>query len=150
MSEPEMAEREPEVNVPWIDEPLPLSEAVETVANTVEDDAERWERLEERVGEFEEIENRIDELDRLTERIDDLDRHEERIDALERRAEALEDGTAIECPSCGSADDVLKAGVAAGKLASEGALSEANVDALNAESHVCLACSESFTPAAES
>lgn len=136
MSEPETIDPEPEVNVPWIDEPLSLSEAIETVANTVQDDAERWVRLEERVGEFEEIEERIAELERL----------EERIDALERRAEAIEDGTGIECPSCGSADDVLKAGVAAGKLASEGALSEANVKALNAESHVCLACSESFTP----
>ena len=104
------------VEIPWVDEPVELSEAVEMIAQADEDD-----------------ENAIKDL-------------AERVDRLERRINALEDGTSIECPSCGSGDSVYKAGVGAAKLASIDSLSDANADALNSESHVCIDCREAFTP----
>lgn len=107
------------VNVPWIDEPVEISEAVEMIAQADEDDE----------GAIKDLKNRVERL--------------------ERRIDALEDGTSTECPSCGSTDAVYKAGVGAAKLASKDALSDANADALNSESHVCLDCRESFTPSFE-
>ncbi len=104
---------EPEVELPWIDEPMPVSEAVELLGRTTEDDAET-----------------------LNERLSDL----------QGRVDDLEDGTDATCPYCEKGDDVLKSGVAAGKLADEGSLSEANVAALNRYSHVCMECRKAFTP----
>lgn len=107
------------VTVPWIDEPLELEEAIEAIAGASEDDQEQLERLENR------------------------------LDRIERRIEALEDGSAVTCPSCGSDEAVYTSGVGAAKLASDGSLSDANADALNGESHVCLDCREAFTPTFE-
>lgn len=106
-----------EVTLPWIDEPMSLPEAIETVAQASGEDDEHIEELEAR------------------------------IERLERRVSALEDGSSVECPSCGDTESVYKSGVGAAKLVSNGGLSDANADALNRESHVCLDCQESFTPA---
>lgn len=107
---------EQEVDIPWLSEPLPLAEAVEAIARAMDEDANEQVDLREHV------------------------------EAIDRRIGALEDASAVECPSCGRADDVLKAGIAAAKFADEGVLSAANVRALNEESHVCLSCHEAFTP----
>ena len=104
------------VELPWVDEPVELAEAVEMIA-------------------------RADEADE-----DAIEKVSDRVERLERRVQGLEDGSNAECPSCGSTDEVFKAGVGAAKLASQDALSEKNADALNRESHVCLDCRESFTP----
>ena len=132
MSE-EQIEGEERVEIPWLDEPLSLAEAVEAVARVVDEDVnERTDRAED-----------VDDLDR---RVGDLDG---RVGRLERHVEALEDGSTVACPSCGRSDEVLKAGVAAAQFADKGALSAANVQALNEESHVCLDCHEAFTPKAD-
>lgn len=104
------------VNVPWIDEPVELSEAVEMIAQADEDDEDAIQDLAARV------------------------------DRLERRIANLEDGSSIECPSCGNEQGVYKSGVGAAILASLDALSDANADALNKDSHVCIDCRRSFTP----
>jgi Mrp family chromosome partitioning ATPase len=104
------------VELPWVDEPVELAEAVELIARADEADADVIEDVSDRVAQ------------------------------LERRVQGLEDGSDAECPSCGSAEDVFKSGVGAAKLASQDALSDKNADALNRESHVCLDCRESFTP----
>ena len=105
-----------EVELPWLDEELPIEEAIEAIAQASQDDADEFESLKER------------------------------FDRIERRLSNLEHGDEIECPSCGSTEDVLKSGVAAAKLVREGSLSDKNVTALNEESHVCLSCNEAFTP----
>ena len=113
----ESADRSGEtVELPWMDEPVALSEAVELVARAGQDDEEVIRSVADRVAE------------------------------LERRVAGLEDGTTVECPACGNDDEVFKAGVGAAKLASQDALDDANADALNGESHVCLDCREAFTP----
>lgn len=104
------------VTLPWIDEPVDLSEAVELVAQASDDDDNAIQNVSERVEQ------------------------------LERRVETLEDGTTPPCPSCENGGTVYKAGVGAAKLASNGSLDDANADALNRESHVCLDCRKSFTP----
>lgn len=104
-----------EITLPWIDEPMDLEEAVEALGRASVDDGEHLETLETR------------------------------IERLERRISALEDGSSVECPECGSDESVYKAGVGAAKLANDGALTDASADALNEESHVCLDCHESFT-----
>lgn len=106
-----------EVTLPWIDEPMSLPEAIETVAQASGSDDEQIEELEEQV------------------------------DRLERRLDGLVDASSVECPECGGDGDVYKAGVGAAKLANDGKLTDASADALNTESHVCLDCQESFTPA---
>jgi len=105
-----------QVELPWLNEPVELQEALEMVAQASEED----ERLAEEI--------------------------KGRVERLERRVEVLEDSSSVECPSCRSDEAVHKAGVGAAKLATKDALSEKNVDALNSESHVCLDCRESFTP----
>lgn len=110
---------ESEVELPWMDEPLDLDEAIEAVARASQEDAVEYEEIQAAV------------------------------ETLKRRVTALENATTVECPSCERADEVLKSGVAAGKLARDGSLSDANIDALNQTSHVCLDCGESFTPSFE-
>ncbi|MCH7660791.1 MAG: hypothetical protein IH933_09510 [Euryarchaeota archaeon] len=110
---------EQEVTLPWIDEPMALSEAIETVAQVSEDDDEHIEDLEAR------------------------------IEQLEHQIAVLEDGTSVECPDCGSADDVYKSGVGAAKLANDGSLSDRSADAVNEESHLCFECHKAFTPTFE-
>ena len=111
-----MSER---IELPWLDEPVELPEAVELIAQADEDDERTIEAVKERA------------------------------ETLERRVEVLEDSTDVTCPSCDSPDGVCKAGVGAAKLATKDALSDANVEALNGESHVCLDCREAFTPTVE-
>lgn len=108
-----------EITLPWIDEPMDVEEAVEALGQASVDDGDHLEELEAR------------------------------IDHLERRVDALEDGSSIECPECGSGESVYKAGVGAAKLANDGRLTDGSADALNQESHVCLDCHESFTPTFE-
>ena len=105
------------VELPWLDEPVELAEAVEMIA-------------------------RADEADE-----DAIETVSERVEQLERRVDALEDGTGVECPACGETGDVYKSGVGAARLANQDALDEENAQALNGESHVCLGCRTSFTPA---
>lgn len=113
-SEGKRAEAEqPDVELPWLDEPMPISEAVETLAYATQDDAEALEA---------------------------------QLDDVRERVAALENAGELTCPNCGSDEDVLKAGVAAARLADQGALSENNVDALNQYSHLCLSCRNAFTP----
>jgi len=107
------------VELPWVDEPVELAEAVEMIA-------------------------RADQADE-----DAIESVTDRVERLERRVSGLEDGSDAECPSCGSADEVCKSGVGAARLAAQDALSDKNADALNRESHVCLDCRESFTPSGE-
>jgi hypothetical protein len=104
------------VELPWVDEPVELAEAVEMIA-------------------------RADEADE-----DVIEAVTDRVERLERRVAGLEDGTGVECPNCGGTDDVYKAGIGAARLASQGALDDENARALNGESHVCLECRKSFTP----
>ena len=105
------------VELPWLDEPVELAEAVEMIAHADEADEDAIEDVADRV------------------------------ERLERRVAGLEDGTDVACPSCDEPDDVYKAGVGAARLADQGALDEENARALNGESHVCLECRTSFTPA---
>ena len=108
-----------QIDLPWLEDPVELTEAVELIAQADEDDEQTIQEVKEHV------------------------------ERLERRVETLVDSSAVECPSCGSSEDVYKAGVGAAKLVTMDALSEKNVDALNSESHVCLDCRESFTPSVE-
>ena len=110
---------EQEITLPWIDEPMDTEEAIEALGQASIDDGEHLEDLEAR------------------------------IERLEQRAAALEDGTSVECPSCGSSDSVYKSGVGAAKLASNGSLSDSTAAALNQHSHVCFDCQTSFTPTFE-
>lgn len=107
------------VDVPWIDEPVALPEAVEMVARADQDDEEVIQELSDRVEE------------------------------LSERVERLEDGSTVSCPNCGESDDVYKAGVGAALLANDGELGEKNATALNRDSHVCLDCRKGFTPSAD-
>lgn len=104
------------VELPWIDEPVELSEAIELIARADESDEETIEDL---VG---------------------------RVERLERRIARLEDGSTVECPSCGQGDQVYKASVGAALLARNGVLSDTNAHVLNQDSHICLDCREAFTP----
>lgn len=108
-----------QVELPWLDEPVELADAVELVAQADEDDEQTIQELEDRV------------------------------EYLERRIDTFVDSSSVECPSCGGTESVHKAGVGAAKLATEDALSDANVDALDSASHVCLDCRKSFTPSLE-
>lgn len=107
------------VELPWVDEPVELAEAVEMIA-------------------------RADEADE-----DAIEDVVARVDRLERRVAGLEDGTSVACPACGEPDAVYKAGVGAAKLSAQDALDDENARALNGESHVCLDCRKSFTPTGE-
>lgn len=107
------------VRLPWIDEPVELAEAVELLARADEADEETIQEVTRRVG------------------------------TLEDRVTSLEGGNEVECPSCGSEANVYKAGVGAAVLATKDALSDGNAEALDGESHVCLDCRKSFTPAVE-
>ena len=108
-----------QIELPWLDEPVELSEAVELIAQADEDDEQTIRAVKGRVEE------------------------------LEYRVGTLEDSSELECPSCGTEDDVHKSGVGAAILATKDSLSDGNVEILDSESHVCLDCQESFTPTVE-
>ncbi|PSQ04513.1 hypothetical protein BRC97_11045 [Halobacteriales archaeon QS_6_71_20] len=107
------------VDIPWIDEPVELAEAVELVARAGQVDEEVVEEITARV------------------------------DRIERRIDALEDGSSVTCPSCESGEAVYTAGVGAAKLAAGGSLDDSNAAALDRDSHVCLDCHRAFTPTVE-
>lgn len=141
---------ETEVEIPWMDEPLPVGEAVEVVAQAFNEDADETEELEDRV---ERVEGRLDDLEGQVESGADADAEtdadselSDRVETLERCVDLSNDATQVTCPSCGSSDDVLKDGVAAAVLVRRGSLSDKNVGALNQESHLCLSCRKAFTP----
>lgn len=152
-TEAEQAEAErTTVEIPWMDEPLAVDEAVEVVAQAFNEEADDAEALTDRIerleGRLDEMESQIDEMES---RIDGSDGGGEsdltdRVETLERCVEASNDGTTVTCPSCGSGDQVLKSGVAAAVLVRKEALSDGNVGALNEESHLCLSCRKGFTP----
>ena len=161
---------ETEVEIPWMDEPLPVDEAVEVVAQAFNEDADETEELEDRVerleGRLDDLEGRVEsedgegesgtgtdtdtetdtDTDTSTETGDADSELSDRIEALERCVDLSNDATQVACPSCESSDDVLKDGVAAAVLVRRGALSDKNVGALNQESHLCLSCRKAFTP----
>lgn len=141
------------VEIPWMDEPLPVGEAVEVVAQAFNEEADDAEALEDRI---ERLEGRLDEMesqfDDLEGQVADSDESAEssdlteRVEALERCVDVSNDGTTVTCPSCESDEQVLKSGVAAAVLVRKEALSDNNVGALNEESHLCLSCRTAFTP----
>lgn len=149
---------ETEVEIPWMDEPLPVAEAVEVVAQAFNEDADETEELEDRI---ERLEGRLDDIEGKVES-EDIDAESEtdteaetgeadselsdRVETLERCVDLSNDATQVSCPSCESSDDVLKDGVAAAVLVRRGSLSDKNVGALNQESHLCLSCRKAFTP----
>ena len=153
---------EMEVEIPWMDEPLPVDEAVEVVAQAFNEDADETEELEDRVerveGRLDDLEGRVEsgaadesEADADSESDADADTDadselSDRVETLERCVDLSNDATQVSCPSCGSSDDVLKDGVAAAVLVRRGSLSDKNIGALNQESHLCLSCRKAFTP----
>lgn len=147
MGESEAADSE--VEIPWMDEPLPVAEAVEVIARAFDEEADDAEELIDRVerleGRLDEMESRLDDVE--TDASSEVEESDiiGRIEALERCVAASTDGTAVSCPSCGSDDRVLKSGVAAAVLVRKEALPD-NVGALNEESHLCLSCRTAFTP----
>lgn len=153
---------ETEVEIPWMDEPLPVAEAVEVVAQAFNEDADETEELEDRIerleGRLDDLEGRVEsggdaesetDSDSDAEADADADTDSElsgRVETLERCVDLSNDATQVECPSCESSDDVLKDGVAAAVLVRRGSLSDKNVGAINQESHLCLSCRKAFTP----
>lgn len=143
--------------LPWLNEPLPLDEAVEALAQASNEEANETEALVDHIealaDRFEELEARIAELeDRVDERADAGDgavaaesELTDRVETLEDCVEASNDGTIVTCPSCDD-DDALKSGVAAAVLLRRESLSDKNIRALNEESHLCLSCKTAFTP----
>lgn len=148
---------ETEVEIPWMDEPLPVAEAVEVVAQAFNEDADETEELEDRIerleGRLDDLEGRVEsgtgDAEGETDTDTDADADSDligRVETLERCVDLSNDGTQVTCPSCESGDDVLKDGVAAAVLVRRGSLSDKNVGALNQESHICLSCRKAFTP----
>lgn len=151
---------ETEVEIPWMDEPLPVAEAVEVVAQAFNEDADETEELEDRIerleGRLDDLEGRVESEDADAETETDTDTGtdtgdadsglSDRVETLERCVDLSNDATQVTCPSCESGDDVLKDGVAAAVLVRRGSLSDKNVGALNQESHLCLSCRKAFTP----
>lgn len=158
------------IKLPWLDEPLPPEEAVETLARAFDEDADE---TEDRVGRVDELSDRVDELE---ERLESLDgdeatvgssestdeevssadeestanhQHDQlsgRVETIEECVEASNNGSSVTCPDCKENEQVLKAGVAAAVLVENGSLSDSNVRALNEASHLCLSCRKAFTP----
>lgn len=131
---------EPDVELPWMDDAVPVSEAVEIVARASMEDARELTALRERVeGDGASVETEAGESNREH---DDL---RKQIDRLRTRVNHLESSAGVECPNCG-ADGVMKAGVAAAVFVKERRLSEANVAALDEAPLVCVECMTAFTP----
>ena len=143
---------ETQVQLPWMEEPIPLDEAVEAVAQVSNEDADDTEMLADRVEELsdrmEEIDDRVDTLSDGAETSESTEESERagRVETLEQCVETANDATGVECPNCEEGNDVLKSGVAAAVLVQRDALSDKNVQALNQESHLCLSCKKAFTP----
>ena len=140
-----------EVQLPWIDEPIPLDEAIEAVAQVSNEEADDTEMLVDRV---EELSERMDELSDRVETLSDSDGGEadeqsgmsERVETIERCIETSNDSTGVTCPSCEEDGESLKSGIAAAVLLRRDALSDKNIRTLNQESHICLSCKTAFTP----
>lgn len=144
-----------QTQLPWLDEPLPLDEAVETLAHAYNEEAEDTDALHERIDDISErlegLEQQVDELEGQVEASDGDSESapegiRERVEHLEQCVATSNDATDATCPDCEEDDQVLKAGVAAAVLLENDALSDTNVEALNQESHLCLSCRKAFTP----
>jgi len=137
---------EPDVELPWMDDSVPVSEAIEIVARASMEDSQELTALRERVEEngasIEADEGAGSAGGDPRSGDDEL---EEEIDQLRTRVDALESSSGIECPNCG-ADGVMKAGVAAAVFVKERRLSEANVAALDEAPLVCVECMTAFAP----
>ncbi|HMB49283.1 MAG TPA: hypothetical protein VKM69_01355 [Natronoarchaeum rubrum] len=138
---------DPDVELPWMDEPIPLSEAIEIVARASMEDSRELAALRERVeddGASVELDDERAESERddAREAVDEL---RDEVKRLRTRVDSLESSADVECPNCG-ADGVMKAGVAAAVFAEEGRLSEANVAALDEAPLVCTECMTAFAP----
>jgi DNA repair exonuclease SbcCD ATPase subunit len=162
---------EPEVELPWMDDRLPVSEAVEVIAQASEEDSKELASLREQVegdgttdedlrAELDEIRTELDEIRSERRDVEDADAEAvtgaetetaaadetAEIDDLRARMSHLESSAGVECPSCGSGDEVLKTGVAAAVFVRERRLSETNVAALDESPLVCIDCMTAFTP----
>jgi|GEM_PF-6011434 len=138
---------EPDVELPWMDEPVPLSEAIEIVARASMEDSQELTALREQVerdGASVELDDGSSTGDRddTEETVDEL---RDEIDRLRTRVDYLESSSGIECPNCG-ADGVMKAGVAAAVFVEEGRLTDTNVAALDEAPLVCAECMTAFAP----
>lgn len=137
---------EPDVELPWMDDPVPVSEAVEIVARASMEDSQELTALRERVeGNGASVETDEKEPESESDDTRSGDDLEEKVDQLRTRVDALESSSGIECPNCG-ADGVMKAGVAAAVFVKERRLSEANVAALDETPLVCVECMTAFAP----
>lgn len=98
---------EPEAQLPWIDDPLPVSEAVEAVAHASMEDSREIEAIREQfdgAGESDGVSDLQADVDELRERLDveddgmrdDVDELAERLDELEGRIDDLEGERAAE------------------------------------------------------
>lgn len=137
---------EPDVELPWMDDPVPVSEAIEIVARASMEDSQELTALREQVeGDGASVD--ADERESGSEGDDGQsgDDHRGEIDQLRTRVDALESSSGIKCPNCG-ADGVMKAGVAAAVFVKERRLSEANVAALDEAPLVCTECMTAFAP----
>ncbi len=144
---------ETQVQLPWMEEPIPLDEAVEAVAQVSNEDADDTEMLADRVEELsdrmEELDDRVDTLSDGAEAAGSTEGESgvtQRVETIERCVETANDATGVACPDCEEGDEVLKSGVAAAVLVRRDALSEKNIKALNQESHLCMSCKKAFTP----
>lgn len=136
---------EPDVELPWMDDPVPVSEAVEIVARASMEDSRELTALREQVegdGASVETEGKPGSEGEDGGSTDDL---RDEMNQLRMRVDALESSSGIECPNCG-ADGVMKAGVAAAVFVKERRLSEANVAALDEAPLVCVECMTAFAP----
>jgi len=138
---------EPDVELPWVDDPVPVSEAVEIVARASMEDSRELTALREQVeGDGASVD--ADDGESGSEEGDTRSGDDElgdEVDHLRTRVNALESSSGIECPNCG-ADGVMKAGVAAAVFVKERRLSEANVAALDEAPLVCVECMTAFAP----
>lgn len=137
---------EPDVELPWMDDPVPVSEAIEIVARASMEDSQELTALREQVeGDGASVDADEGESGGGKDDGPSGDDHRDEIDQLRTRVDALESSSGIECPNCG-ADGVMKAGVAAAVFVKERRLSEANVAALDEAPLVCTECMTAFAP----
>lgn len=129
---------EPQVEIPWMDGPMPVSEAVEAVAQASMEDSRELDTLQS------EIEG--DGVDPDESERGDVEELRADLDELGERVSHLESTSGVDCPSCEAADSVMKSGVAAAVFVRNGRLSENNVAALNEAPFVCVECMTAFAP----
>jgi len=137
---------EPDVELPWMEDPVPVSEAVEIVARASMEDSRELTALREQIeGNGASVDTDEDEPGGQEDDSGSGDDLREEVDRLRRRVDYLESSSGIECPNCGD-DGVMKAGVAAAVFVEEGRLTDANVAALDEAPLVCAECMTAFAP----